>query len=299
MWFKNIQLFQLMEPLPFISDALSDELEQMVFSACLPNHALSYGWVEPVDDCDSLVYDANDCIMICLQIEEKILPPVIVNQKLADKIKKIETEQQRKIMGEEKRLLKNSIYTTLLPQAFGRKTKIYAYFDVKNNWLILDTITEKKAKIFLDAFKKALPTIILAPPKIKKIAPVMTHWLQHNSQPDSFEIGKMCIFQDPSQQSRIIRCQQQDLSASSILALIKDRFEVTQLELNWQDQLIFNLECDFTFRSLKFQDQVIELASDAITKNAASRFDADFVIMTEILSKLITLLLKNFVTNKG
>jgi recombination associated protein RdgC len=122
----------------------------------------------------------------------------------------------------------------------------------------------------------------------------MTDWLQKSSCPKSLTIDDACILQDPKKQGRIIRCQQQDLSVPSIQALIKDGCEVNQILLTWQDRISFSLKDDFTLRSLKYQDSLIEAAKESSTENEQDRFDADFIIMTETINKLLSDLLNYF-----
>ena len=67
--------------------------------------------------------------------------------------------------------------------------------------------------------------------------------------------------------------------------------EVRQLAISWQDQIQCVLKDDFSLCSLKYQDAVLELAKED-AENIHERFDANFVIMTDILSKLLTDLTK-------
>jgi recombination associated protein RdgC len=93
-------------------------------------------------------------MMICLQVENKILPTIVVNQELKEKVKEIESTQHRKVSAKEKETIKNGIYSTFLPKAFTKKGKIFAYFDIKNNWLIIDTTSNPKIELFLNTLKK-------------------------------------------------------------------------------------------------------------------------------------------------
>jgi DNA recombination-dependent growth factor C len=46
-------------------------------------------------------------------------------------------------------------------------------------------------------------------------------------------------------------------------------------------------------RNIKCQDKVLELAKDNYGETEEERFNADFVRMTEILTKVVSLLIKN------
>ena len=153
----------------------------------------------------------------------------------------------------------------------------------------------KKVELFTKFFKKSIQRTALISPEFKNISKTMTGWLQNSNCPKSLTIDDACILQDPRKQGRIIRCQQQDLSAPSIQALIKDGCEVNQILLTWQDRISFALKNDFTLRSLKYQDSLIELAKESSTENEQDIFDADFIIMSDTINQLLTTLSKIFV----
>lgn len=287
MWFKQIQLFQLPDSIRFAPDEVTAQLEPFCFTPCLPSFPSSFGWVSPFDDENSpLVHSLNGYIMLCLQIEEKILPATVIRHELNEKIKRIEASGDRKVRQKEKLSLKDEVTMTLLPRAFSKLTRIYAYIDPKNHWLVLGTTNAAKTEQFLSLFKKSVNENI-KPVDLKKLSPIITHWLKHQDYPDTFAIEKSCVLQDPSQQSRVIRCQQQDLFASSIQALLKDGCEVKQLAFSWQDRVNFVLADDFSLRSIQYQEEILAQAKEIDTETKQQQFDADFFIMSETLSALL------------
>ncbi|MGD9153700.1 MAG: recombination-associated protein RdgC [Gammaproteobacteria bacterium] len=298
MWFKQIQFFQLSNSIPFNTAALETQLEQFAFAPCSPNSPNTMGWVAPQDEANApIVYSSNGCMLICLQIEEKILPTSVINQKIKEEASKIEVKRGQKISKKEKQTMKGNIYYSLLPKAFGKITRLYAYIDTKNNWLILNNTSPKKVELFTKFFKKSIQSTNLVSPELKRISKIITGWLQNSNHPKSLTIDDACILQDPKKQGRIIRCQQQDLSAPSIQSLIKDGCEVNQILLTWQDRISFALKNDFTLRSLKYQDSLIEMAKESSAENEQDRFDADFIIMADVINRLMIMLLKLFNKN--
>lgn len=298
MWFKQIQLFQLPNSLTD-ADELADKLESLAFTPCLPSLPSSAGWVAPLDEEDNapLVRTLSGCHMLCLQSEEKILPATVIRQTLTEKIKQRESQQDRKIRQKEKLALKDEVTQSLLPRAFSKLSKLYAYIDTQNHWLILNTFHVAKTEQFLTLFKRSV-TENIYPFELKKLAPILTHWLQHKSYPTTFSVEKSCVLQDPKQQNRVIRCQQQDLFASSIQALMKDGCEIKQVALCWQDQIKFVLAEDFTLRGIQRQDEIIEQMKDNESETEQQRFDADFFIMTNLLSRMLIDLLNIFIKSE-
>jgi recombination associated protein RdgC len=294
MWFKQAQLFQLNDAFRYTPTALIEQLEELEFQECLPSMPYGAGWVSPVDDEGApLIQTMNDYIMICLQIEEKILPSIVIRQELAKKIKQIEASEDRKVSPKEKYALKDEITATLLPRAFSKLTRVYTYIDTKNRWLVLGTANAKKTEQFLSAFKKTFGDNIGAF-QIKKLSAIMTSWLKHQNHSSSFSIEKSCVLQDANHESRVIRCKEQDLFESPIQSLIKDGCEIKQLALNWQDRIDFILLDDLSVQSIKFGDEIIEQVKEMEAGTKQQQFNADFLIMTETLDSLFKDLLDSF-----
>ncbi|OGT46625.1 MAG: recombination-associated protein RdgC [Gammaproteobacteria bacterium RIFCSPHIGHO2_12_FULL_38_11] len=294
MWFKQASLFQFTKPLRLKEQELSSALSPLSFTPCLPSLPSSMGWVSPIDQNDSqLVYGTKKYWMICLQLEEKLLPAAVIRQALDEKIEEIEKKESRAVRGKEKQNLKDEITQTLLPKAFTQKTRIHAMIDLDRQYLIINSNNAKKVERFVAFLKRAIAPIDLKSPDIKKPTKVMTEWVKENA-PDGFTIGQSCVMQDPQQERRVIRCQHQDLLASAIQSLMKDGCDISQLSLSWKDQLQFILTPDFSIKSIQFQNAVIELSKADYTETPQQRFDADFVIMTEILTQLMDDLLEAF-----
>jgi len=299
MRFKQIQFFQLTDSFDDSIHHLVECLEKLLFKPCLPSMPISMGWVPLIDEEGApLTRCINHCTLFCLQIEEKILPTTVIRQSLTEKIKQIEKAENRKIRQKEKFSLKDEIIMTLLPRAFSKLTRVYAYIDSKNHSLILGTTNVNKAEQFLSTFKKSLSAEIDSF-HLKKLSSIMTHWLKEKSYPSSFSVEKTCLLQDPQQQNRVIRCQQQDLFAGSIQALIKDGCEVKQLALLWQDQVHFILTDDFSLRSIQFQEDVRMSIKEREPETALQQLDADFAITAMILSGLLKELLGLFIKQKS
>jgi recombination associated protein RdgC len=294
MWFKQIQIFQLSDPIAYEPEKIADLLLPLAFTSCLPSMHSSAGWVAPVDvENAALVHGMNGNIMLCLQFEEKILPAAVIRQELNDKIKQIELLDDRKVRSKEKLNLKDEVIITLLPRAFTKLSRVYAYIDTKNNRLVMGTTNSKKIEQFISLFKKSVSEG-LKPFEISKVSPIITLWLKTQNYPKVFSVEKTCMLQDPSKQNRIIRCQQQDLFAASIQSLIKDGCEVKQLALCWHDRVNFVIAEDFTLRSIQYQEDVLTAANDIESETKQQQFDADFFIMAETLSGMLGDLLEVF-----
>lgn len=287
MWFKQLQVYQLDRQIKFAHDDVIKQLEPFSFIPCSPAMPQSMGWVSPIDEDNMpLVRSINGCIMLCLHIEEKILPAAVLRHELSETIKEVEAAQERKLSQKEKSSLKDEIFMTLLPRAFSRFTKVYAYIDTTNHRLLLGVDNKKKSEMFLSMFRKIYSGEIKAI-EFNKLSSVMTYWLQQQNYPMSFAIEKSCVLQDPNHESRIIRCKDQDLTFSGIKSFIKDGYEAIQLALTWNDCLHFNLNQQFTFNAIGFADEIKEQLNEVKAETKLQHFDGDFLIMIDTFRKLL------------
>ena len=293
MWFKQLKLFET--NLQQNYDLLEEQLSKIPFNECKFNTPFTAGWIPPIDEeNDILVHEYKNYQMICLQIEEKILPAYVVKQELISKIKKIEADQQHTLSNKEKLFLKNQIYNDLLLQAFTKISKIYGYFDFANNRLIINSINAKHIELFISLLQKTIDEIEITPLTVKNLTTIMTGWLQHENQPKLLTIENVCVLKDPRKTNNIIRSQGYDLFSKGIKFFLQEGYQVEQIVMTWQDQVTFMLKDKFNFASLQYADELINTTKEYQTDTAIERFEVDFIIMTEILTKLFNDLLKIF-----
>ena len=302
MLIRQAQIFQLTGLNKLLED-LEEKLEKLEFTPCTPLVPISVGWIPPLEEfsdkeeSDCFMYKIDNYIILCLKIEEKILPNTVVQQELKDKIKQIELLENRKVSQKEKFILKVQIITKLLPKAFSKFTQIYIYIDLKKEQLILGTINTKKTAQFISLFKKILPEEIQPFDEVTALSNIMTEWLESQDCPSAFSIEKNCVLQDPNNQMRMIRCQQQDLLSPNIQALVKDGYKIKQIALNWQDQIDFIVTNRLLLNSIRFTDQFLERVKE-VDIEPKQQFDSNFLIMAEALSSLLEDLLEVIVTKQ-
>lgn len=282
MWFKQAQVWRIQPSFSIDTNKLTQLLQPLAFSACLPSFAMSVGWVAPLgEDPEQLVYTVNGFQMICLQWEEKIIPSIVVRQKLLERIKSLETQRGKKISSKEKQSLKEDIIAVMLPVAFTKLTRVFAYIDPLKQHLVIASVSKKRIETFFELFKKSFPEVHFQAIVAERLSPLLTHWLLHEDYPDEMTIGKSCLLKDPKQPGRVIRCQQQDLSANAIRLIVQDNCEAQQLALSWRGYLEFVFCEDSSLRSIKFQTALLESSKELSIETPEQQFDADFVLMTE------------------
>jgi len=292
MWFKQIKVFKITSTVPK-EDFLENQLEKLEFEACKANTPMTSGWVAPIDEEDDyLVHSYKNYLLFCLQIEEKVLPTYVIRQELKARVKEIGAVEQREISSKEKFSIKEEIYRTLLPRAFSRITKVYAYFDTTNKRLILNTANAKKIEIFTSMLQKTLDNITITELPIKNLHTVMTNWIQKDNCPKPFCIEDACMLKEPSMASKTIRFKGQDLFAKSIQLFLTDGYKVEQIVITWQDRATFVLKENFTLGTIKYAEAVIAETKESRAETKQEELAANFIIMSGIIDQLLNDLLR-------
>jgi recombination associated protein RdgC len=300
MWFKNIRLYQPTQAIAYDADSLALRLAAKPFAPCPKVSPHSVGWAAPIDLSNSdpsaiphstLVHAANGYLLICLQMEERLLPPAVLRQSLQSKIADIEQQQGRKIGRREKLSMQDELYFSLLPRAFTQQTQIYACIDTRNQRVWLDTGNKKQAELFLDCWHNTVSDIKLTQQSLTPSPKQLTRWIKNAKLPDHFDTTDSMILRQARNIKTVIRCQQQDIFANPIQQFLKDDYEAVQLALTWADKVSFTLKEEGILGSLRFLEEVKELSLETTAETAAQRFDADFLIMTDTLTPLIDALL--------
>ena len=91
----------------------------------------------------------------------------------------------------------------------------------------------------------------------------------------------------------IIYCKQKAVEDDEIIELVQNGL-VSKLALEWENNLKFILVEDGTLKRLKFDDNIIEKNDDIVKEDVTARFDADFVLMINVLGKTVDSLIKEF-----
>ncbi|MFC1684128.1 recombination-associated protein RdgC [Pseudomonadota bacterium] len=296
MWFKNLQLFRLTQPFDLTPETLHERLCEKAFRPCTSLEPFSYGWAPPLGgNSELLTHAANGYIMLCARKEEKVLPPAVVREILGEKVQQIEEEQDRTVRRKEREEIRQDILHDLLPRAFTRSTFTYAYIDPKEGWLVVDAASAPKAEELVSLLRQNLGSLPAVPPAVMT-APsrVLTDWLSGQSIPGDFTIEDQCELRDPDNEGGVIRCTKQDLTSEEIHAHLKAGKRATRLAVQWHDHLSCILSEDLTIKRLRFLEVIQETAQEIEADDAATRFDADFALMTLELSRFISALINAF-----
>ncbi len=286
MWFRNLQLYRLAHPFDISPEQLDERLRTGEFSGCGRMDMLASGWAPPLGrHGQQLVHAASGYIMICLRKEEKIIPAGVVRQLLEDRVAEIAETEQRDIYRREKLRLKETIIVDLLPRALSRISNLFAYLDVRNGLLVVDSPSSAKAEALVSQLRTTLGRFPAAPvrPRLSPSA-VMTRWLSGDRLPQDFVLGEECELKHPEPDGGVVSCKHQDLNSAEVFNHIKNGKRVVRLALQWRERLSCVIHEDLSIKRLRFEDIISEAAEESEDDDPATRFDVDFSLMALELS---------------
>ncbi|KOE66153.1 recombinase RdgC [Aggregatibacter actinomycetemcomitans serotype d str. SA3033] len=294
-WFKNAMIYRLTKSLDWSEQTLSAALTNHQYYPCHQSEQSKFGWSQPLKGSELLYFTVGKQILLLAQKEEKMLPSHVVKRELDARIEKLEQAENRKLKKVEKQTLKDDVVATLLPRAFSKYQQTAIWIDAENALIYVDAASAKRAEEVLALLRKSLGSLPVVPLAFtNEPALIMQTWIAQENTPEWLVPLEEAELRDV-QTDGVIRCKQQALDSEEILSLVHSKF-VTKLALEWEweERLSFVLNEDCSLKRLKFADQIREQNDDILKEDFAQRFDADFVLMTGILSKLTENLLYDF-----
>ncbi|MCG6967738.1 MAG: recombination-associated protein RdgC [Chromatiaceae bacterium] len=295
MWFRNLQLYRLIETFELTPDALHDALAERAFRPCAGLDTHSMGWVPPAGrEASQLVHAGNGRIMLCLRREDRILPSAVVREHVEEKAEAIALAESRPVGRKEKQRIKDEVLTDLLPRAFTRSSHLYAYIDPNDGWVVVDSASAKKAEELLSALRETLGSLRVRPLAVNNSpAAVLTRWLEAAPMP-GFELGDECELKEPVDKGGVMRGRRIDLGSAEVKSHLDAGMQVAKLAVDWQERIGCILCDDLSVRRLRFLDLVMQEAADIEAEDALARFDADFALMGMELARFIPAVVEAF-----
>ncbi len=296
MWFSNLQLYRLTKPFELSAEALAEQLNDHAFRPCASLDLFTYGWVPPMGAYGTeLIHAANGHILICARKEEKILPAAVVREFVAEKVNEIQDTQGRPVRRKERDEIKDNVIHELLPKAFTRSTRTFAYISPAEKFVVVNATSAAKAEELLSYLRGSLGSLGVVPVSTRQ-APtqVMTHWLVEQEAPAGFEVADECELREKGEDGSIIRCKRQDLASDEIKVHLDAGKLVTKLAIDWQEQLSCILNDDLSIKRLRFGEELLEKSKEVDADDVAAAFDNDFTLMTLELSRFIPRLIEVF-----
>ncbi|NKI17405.1 recombination-associated protein RdgC [Spongiibacter sp. KMU-166] len=239
-------------------------LERLAFKPCGKQEQASSGFVTPHGFYDKLAGHSPDgsLTLLCLQTEEKLLPPAVVNRAVEDKVAQIKRSEDRIVGRKERQDIKEDIVFELLPRAFTTIRRTYAIID-HNAHLILVDGSAKAAEALTATLREALGSLAaefittpLAPSQ------AMTSWLKEG-MPDQITVGDYCRLEEVMDGGAVQTCKNDDPQSTLIANAVDAGRLVVELGVSI-GAIEFILTGALALRSIRFSDMALAVALEDV-----------------------------------
>jgi recombination associated protein RdgC len=284
--FKNLQIYRLPAPYDMTADRLAGLLEHQAFSPASSNELLRQGWERPRGADGALVHAVNNQFLLTLATEKKILPAKAVNQVAQQRAAELEEQQGfapgKKAMKE----LRERVADELLPRALSVKSNTKVWIDPVNGWLVVDAASAGKADDVVKLLLKAVDKLPLESLRVERSpVAVMTGWLESDEAPAGFTVDQDATLRASGESKAQVGYKRHSLDPEDMRRHIAAGKQCARLAMTWNSRISFVLTEQLIIKSIKALDIMKE--SQALTYDAAERFDNDFALMTGELAKML------------
>lgn len=295
MWFRNLLMYRLAANTTLTADALETALTSKPALPCGSQTLSTYGFIPPFgkDEDAPLVHIGQGFFLICARTEERILPGSVVRDAVQEKVDEIEAAQSRKVYKKEKDQIKDEVTQALLPRAFIRRSKTFAAIAPAQGLVLVDSASAKRAEELLSTLREVLGSLPVRPVGVKT-APTatFTQWVKEHQASHGLALTNECELRDSAEDGGIIRIKREDLASDEVQMHLAAGKLVTQLTLSWEDKLSFLIDDKLTIKRLRFEDLLQDQAEEDGGDDAASQFDASFILMMMTFVEFIPQLLE-------
>ena len=87
MWFKNLRVYQITEPLNLEIDSLERALIEHKFTPCVGQEAVKMGFTYPLhQSIKSYVHQQQELFLFALKRQEKVLPAAVIAEEMQPRL---------------------------------------------------------------------------------------------------------------------------------------------------------------------------------------------------------------------
>ena len=295
MWFRNLHLYRLHAAPQLDAASLETTLGEQAFRPLGGSEARRLGWTAPAGRAGiQLLHELQCHRLITALRQERILPTAVVREEVEERVAYVEEAEGRKVRRQEKLAVKEQVVEELLPRAFVRSQKIDLWWDTRRSLIAINTSSRTRAEEVLDLLRETLGSLKVTPLATQTLPMrAMTQWLADPwSRPNDLFVGDQVELKAKGDDG-IIRARQVDLDSDEMHHHLETGRMASRLAVEIKGQLSFVLHDDLAIKSLRFDDALIDEASQADDgDDALVRLETDFVLMAQALADSIERILE-------
>jgi recombination associated protein RdgC len=289
--FRNLRFYRISESWPKTEQDLSERLSERAFVPCSAYSERSAGWEAPVEtEQAALCRRIEDADLLQLRTQSRVLPPAVVREALTERVAEF-----RKRTGEapnpgERRRLKEETRDDLLPRALVRSQRTRACFLRAESVLAIDAASPSQAEWLIDQLRPCFGRFNCRPLKFNTPPAEMIKRIFLGDAPGSFQLGRECRLQDPSDRQAVGAWRNIELADQAIRRHVIDGMKLTHLGIVFDHVISAVLSEDGVVSKLKIvaeEDEVLTWDQDPL-----ALFDSNFALLAGTVRNLLGALKK-------
>lgn len=290
MFFKNMIVYRINRNFRIMDTALFEQqLTEFGFTPCGSQDRQKFGWTQPMGKHGKMLHHTVGAnILICAKKEEKVIPRIVIKERLDEAVRFIENEKGRPLKKREKDDLKHDIVIDLLPHAFAKSSLTQVLIMQDLGVIVVNSSNARKAEDSLALLRNSVGSLPVVPVMINQfVNEVMTNWVKSGTTPQGITLLNSAEFESVNGDKSVVKCRNQELHTDEMITHIESNKTVVKLALDWQDRINFTLTEDLYFKGVKYSDELRDQNDDIPREDCASRFDADMALMCGEFSAML------------
>lgn len=284
--FRNLHFYRVTSPWPESEQDLSEILSENAFSPCGSFSERSAGWEAPGNnEDDPLCRRLNGADLLQLRTQSRVLPAAAIKEALEDRVIEFRARLEQEPTRSELRRLREETRDRLLPKALVKSERTLACFIHSESLLVIDVGTETKAEWFLDQLRPCFDQFFCTPLTFNNPPGELMFRIFMGESPLGFSLGHECRMQDASDSKSIVSWKDFDLTDGSIRRHISEGMKLTHLGIGFDEVMGCVINEDGLFSKLKFIQG--ETVDNIDAEDPMARLDADFVLLTGVVRRLV------------
>ncbi|EJB8454894.1 recombination-associated protein RdgC [Vibrio parahaemolyticus] len=264
----------------FDLDKLEEQMKHFEFVPCRETEKQKFGWTPALaNNSENFVHRGEQYALIVAKKEVKDIPSAVIKEALNSKVEEMEKTEGRPLRKKEKDALKDDLMLDLLPRAFSKYTFFSVFINTKTNLVVVDASSFKAAEDVLALLRKTIGSLPVVPAvPVKSLEVMMTEWVKNNDVPSGFALQNDIKLVSVLEEGGIAQFKKQEIGSDEIKACIEADKVVSDLKMDWQNQIDFTLSEKGTIKNLRFSDRIQDQNADIPREDVLARMDADFCL---------------------
>jgi len=287
--FRNLRLYRVSGDWPASEAALSEQLAQAAFEPCGTFNERSLGFEAPVEDAGgALCRRVAGADLLQLRVQSRVLPPAVIREAAAARIETFRARTGREPSRTEKREFKEEIYSELLPRALLKSDRIRGFHLGSESMLALGTASANTAERFLDTLRAAFGSLQVMPLAFKRPPAELLKRIFLGEGPPEFALGRECRMRDPSDAAAAVNWFDMELADRSVREHVRAGLQIDRLGVRFDNTLSCVIDHDAVLRKIRMTG--LDGADDMDDEDPVARLDAEFVMVSGLVGRLLTAL---------